>query len=86
MVLPNCSSKKLFKAILCLQNSIIMCHEEKHQFSFGRKLKMSHGSGLLNSQTLATFFFQDNTYPHKVGKIILFLSQNALSCTSLRHP
>lgn len=40
--------KSYFKAILCLQISILMCREEKHQFSFGRKLKMSQGSGPLN--------------------------------------
>lgn len=41
-------NKSYFKAILCLQISILMCREEKHQFSFGRKLKMSPGSGPLN--------------------------------------
>lgn len=78
--------KNYFKAILCLQISILMYHEEKHQFSFGRKLKMSQGSGPLNLQTLATFSFQDNFYTHEASKIISYLSENALSCTSLRHP
>lgn len=39
--------KNYFKAILCLQISILMCREEKHQFSFGRKLKMSQGQAHL---------------------------------------